>query len=49
MILGYILFFNISLLILIRCGQIKSNKDYDKSKFVYCANNYAILNEVEND
>ena len=49
MILGYILFFNISLLILIRCGQIKSNKDYDKSKFVYCTNNYAILNEVEND
>lgn len=49
MILGYILFFNISLLILIRCGQIKSNKDYDKSKFVYCTNNYAILNQVEND
>ena len=49
MILGYILFFNISLLILIRCGQIKSNKDYDKSKSVYCTHNYAILNRVKND
>ncbi len=49
MILGYILFFGISLSILIICGKISSNKNYDENKFVYCTNEYAILKKVKND
>lgn len=40
MILGYFLFFNISLLILTWCGHIKSNINYNKKDFVYCSNTY---------
>lgn len=46
-ILGYIILYAYSFLVLVTIGHIKSNKNYDENNFVYCNNNFILQEDVK--